>query len=163
MMNTERWILIGVCCLCMLLLIKLVPREKAREAWVLFLFLQVLTWPAGLFIVEMGWIEYPVQLFPHANDYNKTSFEFEFFIFPLVSIIFSLHYPKNRTKKASFLYYLSFVGIFTAIEVLLEKYTNLVKYHGWHWYWSYITMTLALYLNHKYYLWFRKRIVKGDS
>jgi hypothetical protein len=159
-MSIERWILIGICFLCVFAIIKLVPREKSRDACILFLFLQVITWPAGLLVVEKGWIEYSTQLLPHANEYNRTSFSFEFFLFPIIAILFSLYYPYKIGKKSQFFYYLSIAGFFTLIEVVLEKYTTLVKYHEWTWYWSLLTMMFSLFINHKYYMWYKKRLVK---
>ncbi|TYS18461.1 hypothetical protein FZC78_02675 [Rossellomorea vietnamensis] len=161
-MNLERWFLTGFSLLCIFALIKLVPKGKSRDAWVLFLFLQVITWPAGLFAVEKGWIEYPTQLLPQANMYNKTSFSFEFFLFPTVAIFFSLYYPYNIKRFTAFLYYLCFSGFFTLFEVVLEKYTTLVEYDEWKWYWTLVTVIISLFINHKYYLWFRKRLIKVD-
>lgn len=158
-MNLERWILVGVIVLSFLTIVKFIPKEKAREAFVLFLFLQVVTWPAGLFVVEMGWIEYPVQLLKDVNQYNRTSLTFEFFTFPIVAIIFSLYFPKVRWFGAM-LYYVGFAGFFTTIEAILEKTTRLVEYHGWTWYWTLITVIISLFLNHKYYLWFKQKLMK---
>ena len=162
-MNMERWILIGFSSICIFALFKLIPRSKARDAWVLFAFLQVITWPAGLFAVEKGWIEYPTQLFPYVNQYNRTSFSFEFFLFPIVAIFFSLYYPDKVKPKGAAIYYLSFTGFFTICEVLLERYTTLVKYHEWKWYWTLTTVMISLFLNHKYYSWFKKRLVKVEN
>ncbi|WP_246017695.1 CBO0543 family protein [Mesobacillus subterraneus] len=159
----ERWILVGISLISILALVKLVPREKSRDAWVLFLFLQVITWPAGLFAVEMGWIEYPTQLLPEANTYNKTSFSFEFFLFPAVAIFFSLYYPAKASKVKTFFYYVGFAGFFTFWEVVLEKNTSLVKYDEWKWYWTLITVIVSLFINHTYYKWFRRRLIKVES
>jgi hypothetical protein len=159
-MNTERWILIGIIFATTFASWKLIPREKARDALVLFLFLQIITWPSGLFAVEMKWIEYPVQIFPQENNINKSSFFFEFFLFPLFAVIFSLHFPKNATKIGAFVYYCIFAGLFTGLEVILEQTTKLVEYHRWKWYWTLVTLMISLYLNHKYYFWFRKKLIK---
>lgn len=37
-----------------------------------------------------------------------------------------------------FIYIASYTGIKTLIEALLEKYTNLIKYVNWQWYWSFM-------------------------
>ena len=161
--NMERWIVAGSLLLSIISLKKLVPSEKWRDAWILFLFLQVITWPAGLFAVEMGWIDYPTQLLPQANKYNKTSFSFEFFIFPIVAIFFSLYYPYKIKRLKALLYYLCFAGFFTFLEVILENYTTLVEYHDWKWYWTLLTVMISLFINHKYYFWFRKRLIKVKS
>jgi hypothetical protein len=161
-MNLERWILIGVIIVTILAIITLIPRKKAREAWVLSLFLQVITWPAGLFVVEKGWIEYPIQLVEGANQYNRTSFTFEFFIFPVLAITFSLYFPKVK-RLGAFVYYVCFTGFFTIVEALLETTTRLVEYHEWTWYWTFITVIVALFLNHHYYLWFKQKWIKEKT
>jgi hypothetical protein len=158
-MNLERWILIGVIVLSIFAIIILVPRNKSREAWILFLFLQVITWPSGSFAVEMGWIEYPVQLIKGVNQYNRTSLTFEFFLFPIVTIMFSLYFPNVR-RFGVIIYYVCFAGFFTIIEVVLERTTRLVEYHDWSWYWTLITVIISLFLNHKYYLWYKQKLIK---
>ena len=54
----------------------LVPKDKVRLAWVAFLFKQFLTWPLGLIVVDMGWIQYPIRFFENAS---YSSFTFEYF------------------------------------------------------------------------------------
>jgi hypothetical protein len=161
-MILERKILIGVILISIIAIFTLIPRNRAREAWVLFLFLQVITWPAGMLAVEMGWIEYPIQLLKGVNQYNRTSLTFEFFLFPIVAIIFSLYFPKVRWFGA-IIYYFCFTGFFTIIEALLERTTRLVEYHGWTWYWTFITVTISLFFNHKYYLWYKQKLVKVNT
>ncbi|WP_040207467.1 CBO0543 family protein [Neobacillus jeddahensis] len=161
-MNLERWILIGITLLCILGIWKLVPRERTREAWVLFLSMQIITWPSGLIVVENNWIEYPVQLLPKSNYYNKASFIFEFFLLPVISIIFSLHHP-NTNKKGTLSYYLCISSFLTGCEVILERTTDLVEYHQWKWYWTLITLIASLYVNDKYYRWFTKKMGKVEE
>ncbi|MDK8641541.1 CBO0543 family protein (plasmid) [Niallia taxi] len=162
-MSFERWFLIGFTIICIISLFKFVPKYKKRDAWVLFLFLQLITWPAGLFTVEQGWIEYPIQLLPQTNEYNKTSFSFEFFFFPVVAIFFSLYFPRRKNWKIILLYYVGIAGFFTILEVFLERYTALVKYKEWTWYWSFITVVISLVINDSCYKWFKKGFKPGTS
>lgn len=157
-MNLDRWILIAIICFSIIMIWIMVPKKKAREAWVLFLSMGMITWPAGLLAVEMGWIKYPVQLLARANDYNKASFTYEFFLFPMTSVVFSLYYSKVVSKIGQFLYFFLFAGMFTILEVILEKTTMLVEYDEWKWYWTLFTLMVSLYLNHKYYEWYKKRL-----
>lgn len=53
-----------------------IPKAKVRVAIVAVLFKQVITWPLGLFVADMGWIQYPIRFFENAN---QTSFTFEYF------------------------------------------------------------------------------------
>ncbi|KAB7665122.1 hypothetical protein F9279_21380 [Bacillus sp. B1-b2] len=157
-MIMERWILVAIIIISLLLVWKLIPKDKMRDACLLFLSLQMITWPAGLLVVEMEWINYPIQLFPNVNEYNQSSFFFEFFLFPIISTFFSLYHPKRI--GFSLLYYVCFTGFFTSLEALLEHTTKLVDYHQWKWYWTFVSVNIALFLNHRYYLWFKKDLKK---
>ncbi|GKU27602.1 CBO0543 family protein [Clostridium folliculivorans] len=135
------------------LLFKFVPRDKIREAHVAFFFKQLLTWLLGLLVVQLGLIEYPVRLFPYAN---KTSFSFEYFIYPSICAIFNVHYPEKESIFKQFLYYFYYCTTITVVEIYVEKFTNIIKYVHWNWYVTWITLFLTFYLTRKYYTWFFK-------
>lgn len=162
-MKGEKLLLIGIILISVLIFFKFVPKNKMRDACVIFLFLGTLTWLLGLLAVEMGLIEYPVQLFPNENRTNRSSFSFEFLIFPLVSVLFSLHYPSKSNKIIQFLYYLVITSFFTGMEVLIERNTNLVHYIKWKWYWTLISVMIVLFINHSYYTWFKKELVEVNK
>lgn len=162
-MENERLLLLGIVLLSLLLLIIFLPLSKMRDAFVIVLFLQMLTWAAGLFAVEKEWIEYPVQLFRKENQVNQSSFTFEFFVFPVVAIFFSLKYPTKTTKFNKFLYYFLFTSFFTLLETIIERNTNLVHYIKWKWYWTLISVMIALFINHSYYTWFKKELAEVKS
>lgn len=63
-----------------MLLIKFVPKKKIREAHVVFLFTQVVTWLMGALVVEKGNIKYLIRTF--FKKTIKSNFTFEYFIFP---------------------------------------------------------------------------------
>ncbi|HEX2927715.1 MAG TPA: CBO0543 family protein [Ruminiclostridium sp.] len=135
------------------ILIVYVPKNKIREAQLIFFFKQLITWFFGLIVVQLRLIEYPFRLFPYAN---KTSFSFEYFIYPAICVIFNLHYPKNVGKLKQFLYYVYFCTAITVFEELCVEYTNLIKYIHWTWYYTWVSFYLTFYISHKYYLWFFK-------
>lgn len=135
------------------LLIRFVPKSKIRHGVLAFLFKQVVTWLLGLIVVEKGWIEYPARLFKKSN---RSSFSFEYFFFPGFCAIFNLHYPEDKGKVYKVLYYIFFSGIITGVEVLAEKYTDLIRYIKWKWYWSFLSIGGTFYLSHLFYRWFFK-------
>ncbi|UKS29278.1 hypothetical protein LOZ80_10205 [Paenibacillus sp. HWE-109] len=137
------------------LLLIFIKKKDLIKAQISFLFMQVPSWLFGALVVEGGLIEYPVGLLKMVY---KASFTFEFFVFPAVSAIFNVHFPREKSKFIKVLYTLSFPTFITVIEVLLEKHTELVKYLNWTWYWSFITVTLTLLLSYAYYLWFFNKI-----
>lgn len=56
-------------------------------------------------------------------------------------------------------YYLIITGLFTILEVVIERYTNLAQYNNWRWYWTFISVLIVLFINHSYYSWYKKELV----
>jgi hypothetical protein len=135
-----------------ILLIKFIPRNKIREAHVAFLFKQVITWIFGLLVVENNLISYPTRLFFEKT--NKTSFSFEYFIYPALCSFFNVYYPKKGNYLIKYVYYFLHTSLIILFEVLAVKYTGLIHYKKWKWYWSFITVWLSYYVSHLYYKWF---------
>jgi len=135
------------------LLIRFIPRDKIREAHVTFLFKQILSWILGLSVAELKLIEYPVRLFPYAN---KTSFTFEFFVYPAICAIFNTNFPIKKSLFSRFMYYFYYCTTMTVMEIFTEKYTNILKYIHWTWYITWITLFITLFISRRYYVWFFK-------
>lgn len=152
-MHTLEIILIAVAFVACFLSIWFIPREKAAEASLIFLVTQFFTWILGLIAVEFGWLEYPVRELAKANS---TSFMFEFFMLPVIAIFFILKYPFNKPISSKLAYYFIICSSFTVIEVIFEKYTLILKYHEWRWYWTWISMGLVFYIVTVIYKWFYK-------
>ncbi|MBM4761787.1 CBO0543 family protein [Bacillus sp. B15-48] len=125
-----------------------VPKSKIQQAIIGILVMQLLTWPLGLIVVELNLITYPVRFF---DDATKASFTFEYFIFPIVSGLFNIHYPKNQSVWKVFIYTSVIVSLLTIGEVLLEIFTNNIEYVNWHWYWSWLSMFAVLHLSYRIY------------
>ncbi|HJV16582.1 MAG TPA: CBO0543 family protein [Bacillales bacterium] len=135
----------------MLMLWKFVPKEKLLEAHLSFLFMQLQTWLYGAIVVEKRLIEYPVRFLYFSY---RISFVFEFFIFPVISVMFNIHFPIGKRLTHKILYIFAFPTVITIIEIFLEKYTDVIHYLHWAWYWSWLTMLISLLISYKYYLWF---------
>lgn len=150
-MSKERTIEIASWTILIILLLWLVPREKIRDAHVIFLFKQVVTWLLGLFVSEYNLIQYPVRLFSKAT---KTSFTFEYFAYPVICIFFNLFYPYGAGIHYQIFYYIIYSSGVTIFEVLLERHTNLIRYINWKWYWTWISIFITFMLSNYYYRWF---------
>lgn len=133
--------------------IRFIPREKASKASFIFVLTQFFTWILGLFAVEFACLDYPVRELSKAN---ATSFSFEYFVLPVITIYFVLNYPHNKPFKSRLLYYAIFSSAFTLIEYFLERYTLIIKYHTWRWYWTLVSMSLVFYIVKVIYKWFFK-------
>ncbi|MBE4909189.1 hypothetical protein IMZ08_14070 [Bacillus luteolus] len=135
-----------------LLLIKYVPKNRIREAHISFLFKQVITWLFGLLVVEKALISYPNRLF--FRKAIKSSFTFEYFVYPSLCALFNLYYPEKSNNVVKLIYYFIHTAIIAGFEIFAVKYTNLIKYNNWTWYWSFITMWLSYYISRIYHRWF---------
>ncbi len=128
-----------------------IPRKKITQASFIFISTQFFTWILGLFAVEFTSLDYPVRELSRAN---ATSFLFEYFVLPIITIFFILNYPYSKPFKLRVLYYFLYSSAFTLIEYFLERYTWVIKYHSWRWYWTWISMSLVFYFEMIIYKWF---------
>ncbi|PKG23991.1 CBO0543 family protein [Niallia nealsonii] len=153
--NRDKRIEIAVWIVTSFLLIVFIPKNKIREAQVSFLFKQLLTWIFGLIVVERNLITYPTRTF--FSKSNKSSFTFEYFVYPSLCALFNTHYPYHKNLGFKFLYFFLHSAGITITEAVLEKYTSLIKYNKWHWHWTFITIWLTYYTSHLYNKWFYRR------
>ncbi len=150
-MNKDYLVMMLKCIVMVCLLVKFIPKDKIREANVAFFFMQGLSWLQGLIVAEISLIEYPVRCFPHAT---KTSFPFEYFVFPSICAIFNVRYPKEKSSFGKCMYYFYYCSAITILEMFVEKYMNILKYMHWNWYVTWITVFISLYISRRYYEWF---------
>lgn len=149
-MRIEWWILLSVYAIATGILF-FVPKNKIRLAVVAFLFQQIITFLIGLVVVELGLLEYPVRLFA---SINRTSFTFEYYAFPVICAAFNVWYPNDRSTIIQLGYYAGFSSVLTIAEVLIEKYTYLIKYIHWEWYITWSTICLSLFIARLFCVWF---------
>jgi hypothetical protein len=147
--ETSSWIVM------LLLLIIFVPRHRLREAQVTFFFKHLITWLFGLLVVEKGFIRYPYRLF--FKKATKTSFTFEYFVYPSLCVLFNLYYPEDRSKIYKTVYYIAHSLLITGFEFIALKYTRLISYNGWKWYWTFSTIYFSYFLSRMYHCWFYKK------
>ncbi|WP_077212088.1 CBO0543 family protein [Bacillus dakarensis] len=152
-MSRDKGILISIWFIMIILILKFIKKSEIKHGILAFQFKQMITWLVGLLVVEKGLIRYPVREFKKAN---KTSFTFEYFIYPACCAIFNVRYPENKGKGIKLLYYIFHAGIITIIEVVIERYTNLVTYIKWRWYWTFISIGLTYYISRLFYCWYFK-------
>ena len=160
-MNINYTIIVGEWIITIALLFKFIPRNKFKKATLAFLFNQVITWLFGLLVVELRLIKYPVRLlFTYAS---KTSFTFEYFVYPSICGIFNVYYPTKKNFVGQFMYYFYYCTSMTILEVIFEKYTDILKYIHWTWYITWITLFFTFYVTRKFYVWFFKSNINDNE
>lgn len=156
----ERIILVSAWIITIIVLIIFIPKNRIREAQLIFLFKQLQTWLFGLLVANYGLIEYPMRLFQYAT---RADFTFEFFIYPAVCVIFNLHYPQKKSWFRQAVHYVSYTTTITLFEIVIEKYTNIINYLHWTWYLTWITICVTFWFSRLYYVWFYKHKRKKQS
>lgn len=156
-MNVEFIIYAIKIIIVILLLIFFIPRDKIREAHAAYLFKLFITWSVGLVVSEFKLIEYPYRLFAYAT---RASFIFEFFLYPSICALFIVRYPEKKSFFYKAAYYFSYCTVLTLIEVIEERYTDILKYINWNWMITWMTFFLTFFLARKYNKWFFKQIKK---
>jgi hypothetical protein len=106
----------------------------------------------GVIVVEKNMIEYPVRFL---GKYFDASILFEYFLYPIMCI-----YLYQTSVHSRFLGIVIQCALYTAaitiIEVLCEKYTDLIKYHSWSWMHSYLYIFLLSLLVRLLVQWINK-------
>lgn len=152
-MNLEAMILTAAVAVSFISL-ALTPRDKRLELQFIILFVQLPTWVLGLAAVQLGLLEYPYR---ELASVNRTSFIFEYIILPVLCVHVNNHYPRRASAPVKAAYLAGISLIMTGVEVVLERYTMLIKYTGWEWYWTWITVTIIFWLTQKTVAWFFRR------
>ncbi|UQD50816.1 hypothetical protein C0971_01190 [Bacillus methanolicus] len=112
----------------------------------------------GFIVVEKNMIEYPVRFL---SKYFETSILYEYFLYPIVCVYF--YQTSYRSKFLGIILQDAlYSAAITAVEVLCEKYTNLIEYRNWTWMYSFITLfLLSLFVRILMQLINKKEKLKG--
>lgn len=149
-MSMDYWVLAGVWILSGLLIF-CIPKDKVRIAIMAFLFKQMQTYPLGLMAVEWGLLAYPVR---ELAEINRTSFTYEFWAYPMVCALSIAYFPQYSPRWKQLGYYALFTTGLTIIEVVLERFTNVIEYIHWYWFFTWATVFLTFLFTQLFCTWF---------
>ncbi|GAX88933.1 CBO0543 family protein [Effusibacillus lacus] len=133
------WTFVGLCAVSFPFLLQKHPLKD----WLLVYFMTAaLSTFVGVFVVAAGWLEYPARLFPHAF---QTSVVFDFLVFPIACVYYNL--TSYRSNLGGILAQaVLYSAPITVLEVWFEKHTQLIKYHRWDWYLTFLLLVLTFLL-----------------
>ncbi|MEK4220705.1 CBO0543 family protein [Bacillus sp. FSL W8-0116] len=128
------FVIIGIA----LLLFRFRKKTLIKDSILVFLLKAYFSTFIGIFVAKEKLIEYPVRFL---SKYFDTSIVFESFLYPIMCVYFF-----QTTYHSKFpgivLQCALYTAALTIIEVLCEKYTDLIEYHNWTWMYSFITIFL---------------------
>jgi hypothetical protein len=120
------WLLliIGIGLLCFSL-----RKPPTKDLIIIFLMTSFFSIFLGVLVVEEKMLEYPISFL---SNYFSSSLLYEYLLLPVVCIYFYQatyfsRYPSIILKCALY------TSVLTIIEVLLERYTDLIEYYTWTW------------------------------
>lgn len=159
-MTVERVILIIVWIVCLVIIPIKIPKHRIREAVLLFLSTQMITWIMSLLLVEWQAIENPVREFPAASGSNFTN---NYLFFPLVSTLFALYYPSRKSEVIRFFYHLRVVLFLAIYLMLISSYTEILKYVHFNIVLHVVLLWLVLNAVRRYAEWFFQRMIQKEG
>jgi hypothetical protein len=149
-MDYNYYVLIGLWIVLPIVLFKVVPRDRVREAIATFMFFQMLTWLFAIGLTYAGLLEAPVRVFKHAT---KVSFTMEYLVFPTAAVLFQLKFPSEAPFLRRLLHYLSWVGIILLFMFLLGRFTDIMDVKIDNLIRSFFNFLIELWLCRRYVCW----------
>lgn len=134
----------------------LTPKNHYRKVLFALLLCQAFVWISSLLHVKFHLLAFPVREFPKATDVLVTT---EYFFYPLLSGFYIVFEPKPKHKRSLAIRAVH-LSIWTSglvlIDHLLEKYTNLIEYLHYAWYFTWIDFFCIFAVTNLIYQWFFK-------
>ncbi|KJS12323.1 MAG: hypothetical protein JL56_12950 [Desulfotomaculum sp. BICA1-6] len=149
--SAELIITIAAAVITLLLLFFAVDWQYFRDWVVVFLFKSNLDLIAGSIVVKKGLISYPDRI---AGAIFDTSLLFEFWVFPVLCILYN-QVTRKRGLWPIFYYAVLFSAGITAVEYPLELYTDLIVYTNWHWYDTLLSLAVTFLASRVFIAFYR--------
>jgi hypothetical protein len=132
-------------------LLVFVKKKDIRKAFLAAMTAQLFTWAIGIFLTYIGKVEYPVRLFSKAVD---SSFLHGYIMNPSIYAIYYIHYPRQAKLIYRWMYTLFVSAVPAIIEVMENKYTDLMDYKGWSGYYTWMMAFILYNILRRYLDWF---------
>ncbi|CAM3832732.1 CBO0543 family protein [Marinicrinis lubricantis] len=129
-----EWIVITLMWCVGVISVVVCPKQHLRKLLFTMLLCQALTWVTTLIHVYYGLLSFPVREFPKATDLLVTT---EYFFYPLICGYYVVYEP-SRHVGARMAYLALWVTGLTTIDIVIERYTDLIEYIHYSWYWTWI-------------------------
>lgn len=129
----------------------LVPKRKRHAFFLAFLISQGLGWIVQIFLVQWGLIAYPVREFPHASNLGLTK---QLITFPVCCGMYVIYEPIGRHWARRIAYSAVWIAALTAFDHMLERYTDILSYTGFHWYYASLYFLVMLRSGRAVVRWF---------
>jgi hypothetical protein len=159
-MSKDILILILSWGIAIVLLIWKVPRNKIKDAQIVFLFAQSLGWLYVFIQIYFKHIIFPIREFPEATDMLVS---LHFIVYPTFCVFFVLFYPNAIERWRIVAHYIVFVLLHQSYETFIENYTHLIAFINWKTHWGISVKILVYFSVYHFYKWFTKGLKNNSS
>ncbi|QCJ41389.1 hypothetical protein FAY30_05475 [Bacillus sp. S3] len=132
-----------------------IPKNRRRRFILSYLFCQSLTWISSMFHAQFDLLSFPAREFPYATDLLITT---EYFFYPIICG-FYINFEHKVNYFYRFFYLSIWVSFLTVIDGLIERYTDLIEYVHYAWYWTWLDFFCLFAISNYLY----KRFFKDKS
>jgi hypothetical protein len=151
-MNVEATILSLMWIIGISSIVLLIPKDRFRKSLFALLTFQAFIWISALLHVKFGLISFPIREFPKAVD---VLFSAEYFFFPFIYAMYFIFEPVVGFL-GRFCYLIFWISGLTLIHVLIERYSDLLNYENYTWYWAWLNFFVVFLLSNLVCKWFFK-------
>lgn len=128
-MQKEHFVLLAMWLIGFCILFLFIPRQNRREGILASIMFQAIIWLCDIPSFYFEVFSAPVREFPKASALPIT---IDYFFYP---ILFSFYYVHQRNSaRFSWKTFFAWVFIVTVIDILIERYTELLQYEIITWY-----------------------------
>lgn len=118
-MRLEYWLLIGLWIIGITGFILFIQRKDLRKGILSLMMFQAIIWFFNMYLFKYGFISAPIRELPKAHDFPLT---LDYFFHPFLFSVFYLH------KSGKVLFLLIWASVATLLDVVLERYTDILKF-----------------------------------
>jgi hypothetical protein len=115
-------------------------KPPIKTKLIIFLLTAYISTFFGVLVVEKNMLKYPINLF---SNYFSSSLLYEYLLLPMVCIYF-YQTSYHSSYFGMVLQCAMYTAALTIIEVVLERYTDLVEYHTWTWLYTLLSIFLLM-------------------
>jgi hypothetical protein len=143
-MLMEYWIILAMWIFGFVGFILFIPRYDWRKGFLAFLMFQAIIWLCDMPSFQIGLLSAPVREFPTATDLPIT---IDYFFYPVLFSIYYVNRKVNGLLSSKIRYFFIWTTAITLYDILLERYTDLLKYEILPWYGIGFYMMFMFYIS----------------
>jgi hypothetical protein len=152
-MLMERFILVAMWLFGFVGLILFIPRKDRRKGFLAFLMFQAIIWLCDMPAFKFDLLRAPIRELPKATDLPLT---IDYFFYPVLFSIFYVHRPVKGSLWSRFTYFLIWITASALLDIVIERYTDLLEYEFLKWYGMWMYIGFLFYVSQVCCNWFFK-------